>query len=239
MATDTKAARGASRMAGSARRNTSERRPSQERRRAGKHHGHVVSQAPGRIRVRLHREHRSSADLQQIERDLSQQDGVTSVATNARTGSVLVHYDRHALSNDDLMPMLHDAGIVAAEILGADEVAEDLAEGVVEHSSTASGIMDALTDLDRRLSEATGGRVDIKLLVPAGLSLLALRQIMTSGFGLAEVPGYVLLWYTFDSFYKLHQRKSVAIAEKAAEQAHAADPDTTVVAVSEVKTSGS
>jgi hypothetical protein len=38
-----------------------------------------------------------------------------------------------------------------------------------------------------------------------------------NGLGLSQVPGYVLLWYTFDSFYKLHQRKSAAVVERASE----------------------
>jgi len=32
------------------------------------------------------------------------------------------------------------------------------------------------------------------------------------------VPGYVLLWYTFDSFYKLHQRKAAAAVREASDQ---------------------
>jgi len=84
-----------------------------------------------------------------------------------------------------------------------------------------------LTDLDQRLSKATNGKFDIKLLVPTGLGLLALRQIAINGFGLGTVPGYVLLWYTFDSFYKLHQRKSEAKAEQAAEEILSGDSDDT------------
>jgi hypothetical protein len=217
MATDTRAATGAAGMASSARHGESDQGQPHEHEHQGKRRGHIVSHAPGRMRVRLHEEHRSPAALEQIERDLRVRDGVESVATNARTGSVLVHYDHHALSKDDLKAMLYDVGLVARDLLGADQVPEDLGGGVVEHSTTATGLLDALTDLDRRLSDLTGGKLDVKLLVPAGLGLLALRQVATSGLGLAEVPGYVLLWYTFDSFYKLHQRRSVNVVEKAAE----------------------
>jgi hypothetical protein len=48
-----------------------------------------------------------------------------------------------------------------------------------------------------------------------------------------------LLWYTFDSFYKLHQRKTAALVETAAEQVLHVDPGTEAVAVSEIKASGS
>jgi hypothetical protein len=178
-------------------------------------HGHIVSQAPGRLRVRLHRDHRDPAELAQIERGLARRDGVDAVATNPRTGSILVHYDHHALSKADVTAMLFDVGVVAREVLGAEEVPEDLGGDVPQHSSTATGLLGALTDLDRRISRLTGGRIDVKVLVPAGLGLLALRQFATAGLGLAEVPAYVLLWYTFDSFYKLHQRHSTPAGEQA------------------------
>jgi hypothetical protein len=189
----------------------------------GRHHGRIVSHAKGRMRVRLHQEHRSPEALKQIERDLSDREGVASVSTDARTGSVLVHYDHLALSKDDLRAMLFDVGIVALDLLGAEEVPEELgreaaAGGVAPHSASAISVLDALTDLDHRISRMTGGKVDLKLLVPAGLGLMALRQVAINGLGLGQVPGYVLLWYTFDSFYKLHQRKTAAAIKEATEQ---------------------
>jgi hypothetical protein len=187
------------------------------------HRARIVSQAPGRMRLRLHQEHRDPTALKQLEQDLGGRDGVTSVSTDHRTGSVLVHYDRRTLTKDDLTDMLFDVGVAALDLLGADAAAEDLgqerdARGVVPHSTGATGVLDALTDLDHRISQMSGGRFDLKLLVPAGLGLLALRQIALNGLGLAQVPGYVLLWYTFDSFYKLHQRKTAAAIQDAAEQ---------------------
>jgi hypothetical protein len=192
----------------------------------GMKHGHIVSHTAGRMRVRLHQAHRDPAALEMIEDRLSEHPAVASVATNPRTGSVLVQYDHHSLTKDDLKELLWDAGLVAREFLGAEEIPEDLGREAETgrdaepgaHSTTATTVLDALTDLDQRLSRATNGKLDIKLLVPTGLGLLALRQIAVSGLGLGQVPGYVLLWYRFDSFYKLHQRKSVAGVQEAAEE---------------------
>jgi hypothetical protein len=159
---------------------------------------------------------------------------------------VLVHYDGRTLSKDDVVAMLYDVGIAARELLGAEHVPEDLGREPAPHSAPATGLMDALSDLDQRVSRLTGGKLDVKLLVPAGLGLLALRQILSTGLGLADVPGYVLLWYTFDSFYKLHQRKTAtaiatAVDELSAEQpAGPADgrPASSVVAASEAPALG-
>ena len=200
----------------------------------GRHRGRIVSHTPGRMRVRLHSEHRDPATLEELERQLGDRQSVASVSTDARTGSVLVHYDHRSLTKDDLVGVMRDVGIVALDLLGAEEIPEDLERAaggdrttpgrVAEHSTGAVGVLDALTDLDYRISQLTGGKIDLKLLVPASLGLLALRQVAVNGLGLGTVPGYVLLWYTFDSFYKLHQRKSEAKIEEAADQILGAGP---------------
>lgn len=45
----------------------------------------------------------------------------------------------------------------------------------------------------------------LKLLFPLALAGVGLRQWVTQGLGLAQVPAYVLLWYAFDSFWKFHR----------------------------------
>jgi hypothetical protein len=191
-------------------------------------HGQIVSHAPGRIRVRLEAGQRSPAVLDQIEHALGRKSGVASVSTNARTGSILVYYDEDILSKDDLTAMLSDVGVAALESGGADEASRDRGRGgraVADHSSGAVSVLDAVTDLDHWISRLTGGKLDLKLLVPAGLGLLALRQIALNGVGLGQMPGYVLLWYTFDSFYKLHQRKTAQFLETVAEEVIGDDVD--------------
>lgn len=191
----------------------------------GMAHGQIVSHTAGRMRVRLHQQHRDPAALEALEDRLCEHAAVASVTTNRRTGSVLVHYDHQRLTKDDLVELLWDAGVVARDLLGAEEIPEDLggapassSPSAASHSTTATSLLDALTDLDQRLSKLTNGTLDVKLLVPTSLGLLAIRQIAMNGLGLSQVPGYVLLWYTFDSFYKLHQRRSATIAQEAAEQ---------------------
>jgi len=173
------------------------------------------------MRIRLHEEHRQPGVLGQFEQGLRERPEIASVSTNTRTGSVLVQYDRHGLSRDDVLAIFHDIGLIVQDIAGAETIGDEAeqrpvgAGAVVGHSTAAVTVMDALTDLDRRLSVLTGGKLDVKLLFPLSLGALALRQIATTGLGLAEVPGYVLLWYAFDSFYKLHQRQTARLVEAA------------------------
>ncbi len=84
------------------------------------------------------------------------------------------------------------------------------------HSSTAQGIIGALDDLDRRLSQLTGHPIDLKVLFPFSLGAIGAWQLARHGWGIEEVPAYVLLWYAFDSFYKLHRMPGREAAPPAA-----------------------
>jgi len=162
-------------------------------------YGRVASATPGRLRVRLGRSHRQRALMERAQSHLGAQSGVRDVATNAATGSIVVRYDPEQRSGEDVLALLADAGVIVRDVLGADRLPE------IGHSRAARTLVDALADLDRRVSHATGHRVDLKLLFPAALGLLGVRQVASQGLGLSQVPGYILLWYAFDAFVKLHQ----------------------------------
>jgi hypothetical protein len=42
------------------------------------------------------------------------------------------------------------------------------------------------------------------MLVPVGLATLSLRELLRTGWEIEAAPWYVLAWYAFDSFIKLH-----------------------------------
>ncbi|MDP8921668.1 MAG: hypothetical protein M3O34_02185 [Chloroflexota bacterium] len=165
-------------------------------------HARVASAMPGRLRLRLDRAHRRNGAIGQLHDSLEGRDGIHAVTSNPATGSVLVRYDSGALDHGDVLAMLRDAGVVIGEAVRS--VVGDADFG---HSIVSTSIVDALTDLDRRVSRATNSLVDVKLLFPLSLGALAIRQIALNGLGLGTVPGYVLLWYTFDAFLKLHPRR--------------------------------
>ena len=166
---------------------------------------HVVSATPGRTRVRLAPGHRHNPRLMEnVKADLQQQPGVAHVKTNSRTGSLTVHYDRSTVSHDGVLALLRDVGIVAERTFAA--LGEDVPS---DASTTGLSVNAALDDLNRRLLGRTGGALDLKFLFPATLTVVGLRQLFTTGLGIAEVPAYILLWYAFDSFYKFHHHETV------------------------------
>jgi hypothetical protein len=161
----------------------------------------VVSRSPGRLRVRVHPPLRQPHRIRAVHKELEAKNGIEGVQTNAATGSVLVRYDRRKLSHDEVLGVLRDIGVCAVALTGGggDQVNES------GHSSTAGSILAVTDDLDRRLSEITGRKIDLRLLVPIGLVALGLRLAMLQGgLGLTQVPPFMILWYAWDAFLRLH-----------------------------------
>ena len=164
-------------------------------------HAQLASATPGRLRVQVARGRRDAAALRRVQARLEEEPHVGRVRAAPASGSLVVHYDPRALGTDDVVAMLLDLGVVVTGVLGGGYPGPLPEAG---KSTTASGLVAALEDMDRRLSQATGRTIDLKLLVPASLGAIGLVQLMRNGLMLSEVPAFVLLWYAFDSFYKLH-----------------------------------
>lgn len=69
----------------------------------------------------------------------------------------------------------------------------------------AEDLINVISSFNEQVRQTTGGVVDLRLLVPAGLGALALRQILIKGLELDEIPWYTLAWYAFDTFVKLNE----------------------------------
>lgn len=162
----------------------------------------IVSASPGRVRLRLPRSSRGPRLVQRVRDGLANRPGIERVDANESTGSVVVHFDQQAISPDGLLELIHDAGVVIEELNPFDVTEVFRAR---TRSTVATRISTTADHFDRQLALATGQKVDLRLLFPLGLFAFAVRQIAVAGLGLNQVPGYVLLWYAFDSFWKLHR----------------------------------
>lgn len=155
-------------------------------------HWRLASDIPGRLRLRMARgaEHLT---LKQIADALEGKPGIVRVETNTRTRSILINYGRE---RDELLTMLHDAGIVLAEASSTGAEAPG-GEG-------SSGVENALADLETRLHALTGMDVKMRTLFPLGLAALGAWRTAVCGLGLSQVPAFILFWYAFDLYYKFN-----------------------------------
>jgi hypothetical protein len=132
--------------------------------------------------------------------------GVHSVEANPKTGSVLVEYDHTHHTRDGILGILRDVALISVEAVGGEEQAQSPETG---HSATATNLLTAVNDIDRRIAEITGHAVDLRILVPLGLVTLGAILVVTQGgLGLAAIPPFLLFWYAFDSFVQLHRRQT-------------------------------
>ena len=161
-------------------------------------HTHVVSSTPSRTRLRVSHKRRNPQEMARIARAIKAHPGVQEVKTNVQTGSIVVHHDHTDSSLDEFSAILQDLGVVLGKVTDVDL---PFSEG---KSEVATDLTRAISDLNDRVGQATNGVVDLRLLVPIGLASLALRELIRTGWEFETAPWYVLTWYAFDSFIKLH-----------------------------------
>ncbi|HZU18909.1 MAG TPA: hypothetical protein VFD01_20210 [Candidatus Dormibacteraeota bacterium] len=144
---------------------------------------------PGRVRVRIGREHRTPEGMGSLERELARHPAVGAVEANPRTGSILVTGEPVAPLREALEQFLE---------LVQEEGPERLPTAGVQAA------VDLVRQIDGRLGRATGGRLSLRWLVPAAFLTLGVRQLLAQGLTVGTVPWYVLIYYGIDSFLKLY-----------------------------------
>ncbi|HZV53176.1 MAG TPA: hypothetical protein VFD49_25860 [Candidatus Dormibacteraeota bacterium] len=144
---------------------------------------------PGRVRVRLGREHRSPERMGPLERRLARHPAVGGVETNPRTGSILVTGAAGAPLREALEEFFE---------LVQEEGPERLPEVGVQVA------VDLVKRVDGQLAHVTGGRLSLRWLVPAVFVTFGVRQLLAQGLTVGAVPWYVLVYYGIDSFLKLY-----------------------------------
>ncbi|MDB9303841.1 MULTISPECIES: HMA2 domain-containing protein [Cyanophyceae] len=151
----------------------------------------IISNTPGRIRLRISPPHRHPREMQRITNVLKAQSHINQVRTNINYGSMIINHDGKNATLENVLTTLLDLGVTFADITeGNSEAAEDVKRAII--------------NLNKRFEQATSGEVDLRFIFPLGLSILAVRQILVKGLQLEIIPWYVLAWYAFDSFIKLN-----------------------------------
>jgi hypothetical protein len=123
---------------------------------------------------------------------------VHDVRANVHTGSIVVHHAHKDNSLDEITAVLQDLGVILGSATDVDP------PFIPGKSGVAEDLTSAVSDLNQRVGVATNGAVDLRMLVPVGLATLAVRELIRNGWEFETAPWYVLTWYAFDSFIKLH-----------------------------------
>lgn len=112
----------------------------------------------------------------------------------------MIEHDANTNAVESVRSTLRDVGVVLFNVLGAELPSDGKSEA-------ANDLVHAVADLNEQVRQATEGRVDLRFLIPLGLGSLAVHQLLRNGLEIEGAPWYVLAYYAFDSFIKLHYTK--------------------------------
>ena len=186
--------------------------------------GTTASKTTGRIRFRLREDLRTPEAMARVQAHLEEDERVSEVTINQRTGSVTVKHEAH----HDGHKLLHEA-LAEAELLA--EVALYLPEEEEEGGGSAESgyakldtqLADVIYRVDRAIYERTNGKIHLRgRIVPGAIAGVGIAQMAIYGIGLELLPGPVLLWIAYDIYHKVSKEPSYVRDRTAA-----AAPDTT------------
>ncbi|QIZ71106.1 HMA2 domain-containing protein [Oxynema aestuarii] len=155
----------------------------------------LLSASPGRIRLRVESFYRNRDTLEAIATRLRAGLAVDRLRSNMQTGSLTIFYPSESLSVAEAIVRLEDLGFPCIT---------PPRHPPGDRSQAADEIVDVMTVFNSKVKQMSEGTVDLRFLVPLSFTLLALRQLTLKGWQLDVIPWYVLAWYGFDSFIKLH-----------------------------------
>jgi len=119
----------------------------------------LISQTPGRVRLRVAPEYRQFEEMEPLIKILNERLEIYRVRANIPSGSITIFYAQDYLNFEGIWAILQDLGVTLSQL---PEQPRRLAKG---QSDAAASVTDAVTDLNRRVRQATDGKVDIRFLI--------------------------------------------------------------------------
>ena len=160
---------------------------------------------PGRARLRVPKP-RTPASIRRAAARVERSKRVRGVTPNTSTGGLLVRFDPDD-PIDVIIDDLRGIGLEIAELV-------QQSRSIRTQSTGAVIVQHVVGRANAKLHEVTAGHVDLRLAVPAVYLLLAVRNFMSHRARLRDATWYQLLYWAFDSFFKLHEEQTVREAAR-------------------------
>ncbi|MDF2697255.1 MAG: hypothetical protein K0S65_5638 [Labilithrix sp.] len=154
----------------------------------------IAHHHPGRLRVRAEAFVGSAPCAEKARTELVRMHGVSSVAHDARTGSLLVEYEPRDINANELLARIE-------ELSGL-----DLVDDVPPPGSASLRIRQFMRRLDSTTRSFTDNRLDLSVLVPGGLVGVAVYSFFKSSH--TRLPRWDSLAYWAYSIFVRHSHAS-------------------------------
>jgi hypothetical protein len=159
----------------------------------------------GRARLRVPKP-RTPGEVRRMAGRLARSKRVRNVESNPITGSLLVSFD----PDDPIDMLIDDLRMIGLEVATMTEQSRE----VHTQSTGAVAVQRAIGGANAKLHQMTNGHVDLRLAVPAIYTALAIRNFVRHRARLRDASWYQLLYWAFDSFFKLHEEQTVRQAAR-------------------------
>jgi hypothetical protein len=164
----------------------------------------LVHHHPGRLRVRAESLRDDEKRIDRVKAALDGMPGITRVVHKADTGSFLIEYEPGLAEPDAVVVRI-------AEVAGLLSPFDPRARKKPAQTSTA--LIDGARGLNAVANELTGGRADLRVVVPAALAGLAAFSFSREKMRLPRWDN--LLWWSYSIFTALHSQEiQAATGEK-------------------------
>jgi len=159
----------------------------------------VVHAIPGRLRVRIPALRGRRDEVAAVAFALAQYPGVVEVRCHPFTGSFLVLYDERHLPVERLIEGLRDATGAREVVRPGELLPLPDRDGPAPPSAVGRAVARLFHDLNADLLRATGGGVDLGVLMSAALVTLGGAEVVATR-RLPPPPWFNLAWWSFQSF---------------------------------------
>jgi hypothetical protein len=149
----------------------------------------IVHDIPGRLRVRLP----STARSEGLESAVKQLRGVVACRWSPQTRSLLTLYQSGEIGADEILETIGDRADVDVDPAARPGLGREPAGPAL-----AAATIDAVTAVDQRLRQLTGGALALRVLVPLALVLWAVRDLARGSVN--PLPWSSALWYAHGLF---------------------------------------
>ncbi|MEJ5330600.1 MAG: HMA2 domain-containing protein [Desulfobaccales bacterium] len=167
----------------------------------------VVHALPGRLRLKVPRVKGDAAFARRVEERLRVVPALLEVTAVPLTGSVVVHYDPQAITSPAALLALSEAVTELFPGLNLEELPRLLTPeentATAPTSSLAAGLVGFFSQLNSQVSAATGGLIDLKMLLPLSLFGLGVRALLTDS--KLKPSWYDYFWFGFSIFVMLNR----------------------------------
>ena len=157
----------------------------------------------GRARLRVPRP-RTPAQVRRTAARVERSGRIRNVEANPATGSLLLTFD------DPLDIIIEELRALGLEI----QTTMAAARPVRTQSRGAVVVRRMMGGANAKLHELTAGNVDLRFAVPAVYLALAVRNFSRGRGRLRDASWYQLMYWAFDSFFKLHEEATVRSASR-------------------------